>query len=264
MSFWLWKRFKNVVVSEVPTSQDLDYGYVFVFWLQGEHKAPPIVKACISSVRKWCSDRNVVVLDKENYSKYVSLPECLLRKYECGGVSHAHFSDVLRFELLREHGGIWVDATDFISMPLPNYVFEYTFFSLNGAYSDDLVWKWTSWFMVAQKGDLLVENMCRFYEIYWKKYDSAITYLFLDCWVLALYNHIPSIKNNIDALPDCKGKCYSIASNWNKLYSEEYYQHLMSCFFVNKLTYKGSLPPIEKDGVLTVFGKLLKYIKYDC
>ena len=81
-----------------------------------------------------------------------------------GGVSLAHFSDVLRFELLREHGGIWVDATDFISMSLPNYVFEYTFFSLNGAYSDDLVWKWTSWFMVAQKGDLLVENMCRFYR----------------------------------------------------------------------------------------------------
>lgn len=40
LSFWLWKRFKNVVVSEVPTSQDLDDGYVFVFWLQGEHKAP--------------------------------------------------------------------------------------------------------------------------------------------------------------------------------------------------------------------------------
>ena len=110
----------------------------------------------------------------------------------------------------------------------------------------------------------MFENMCRFYEAYWKKYDSAVTYLFLDCWVLALYNHIPSIKQNIDALPDCKGKCYSIISNWNKLYSEEFYHHLMSCFFVNKLTYKDHLPPIEQDEALTIYGKLLKSTIYDC
>lgn len=177
-----------------------------------------------------------------------------------GGVSHAHFSDVLRFELLREHGGVWIDATDFISMPIPDFVFDGSFYSLNGAYTNGLGWKWASWFMAAKKGDLLVENMCRFYEAYWEKYDSAVTYLFLDCWVLALYNHIPSIKNNIDALPDCKNKCYSIISNWNKVYSEKEYNDLVNRFFVNKLTYKGLLPSIEKEGKLTVYGKILKDI----
>lgn len=149
-------------------------------------------------------------------------------------------------------------------MPIPSYVFDYPFFSLNGAYSDDLEWKWTSWFMAAKKGDLLVENMCRFYEAYWERYDSAVTYLFWDCWVLALYHNIPSIKNNIDSLPNCKSKCFSIISNWNKVYSEESYCHLMNRFFVNKLTYKGPLPPIEQNETLTVFGKLLKSMNYDC
>ena len=64
VSYWLWKSFKGSVVSEVPKTSDTDDGYVFVFWLQGEHAAPPIVKVCISSIRKWCFDRKVVVLDK--------------------------------------------------------------------------------------------------------------------------------------------------------------------------------------------------------
>ena len=70
VSYWLWKSFKGSVVSEVPKTSDTDDGYVFVFWLQGEHEAPPIVKVCISSIRKWCFDRKVVVLDKNNYTHY--------------------------------------------------------------------------------------------------------------------------------------------------------------------------------------------------
>lgn len=85
LSAWLWKRFKGVVVSDFPKTCNTDDGYVFVFWLQGENDAPSIVKACISSVRMWCSDRNVVVLDKDNYSQYATLPESLVYKYESGG-----------------------------------------------------------------------------------------------------------------------------------------------------------------------------------
>ena len=198
LSNWLWRKFRQTVILHKEKAGIPDDNYVFVFWLQGEDKAPAIVKACISSIRKWCVGKEVVVLDEKNYSQYATLPSSLLARYEMGGVSHAHFSDVLRFELLREHGGIWIDATCFVSQSFPMYVYEYSFFSLNGAYTGGLGWKWTSWFMAAKKGDLLVENMCRFYEAYWGKYESAVTYLFLDCWVLALYNHIPEIKAEID------------------------------------------------------------------
>ena len=97
LSYWLWKHFKGSVVSEFPKTSDTDDGYVFVLWLQGEHNAPPIVKACLSSVRKWCSDRKVVVLDKDNYSQYASLPECLVRKYEYGGGKSCSFLRCLAF-----------------------------------------------------------------------------------------------------------------------------------------------------------------------
>ncbi len=260
LSDWLWSNFSQTVVSQAKTTDIPDDKYVFVFWLQGEQQAPPIVKACISSIRKCCVGREVVVLDEGNYSQYATLPPSLLTKYKSGGVTHAHFSDVLRFELLREHGGVWIDATCFISQAFPSYVYEHSFFSLNGAYDGGLGWKWTSWFMAAKKGNLLVENMCRFYEAYWKKYDSAVTYLFLDCWVLALYNHIPEIKAEIDSLPIC-GKCFSIISKWGHIYSEDLMDDITSQYFVNKLTYKAPLPNERVGEHLTIFGKLIEKFK---
>ncbi len=114
--------------------------------------------------------------------------------------------------------------------------------------------------MAAKKGDLLVENMCRFYEAYWKKYDSAVTYLFLDCWVLALYNHISEIKAEIDSLPIC-GKCFSIISKWGHIYSEDLMDDITSQYFVNKLTYKAPLPSERVREHLTIFGKLIEKFK---
>lgn len=158
LSEWLWRRFKSTVI--VKRQVELKKSnYMFVFWWQGIAEAPEIVKACIKSIQYWCLDNTIIILDEDNYSNYVSMPSCVINAFSKGEVSIAHFSDVMRFELLRKYGGIWIDATCFITHPIPQYVYDYSFFSLNGAYTNDLNWKWTSWFMSVKKGDLLVENM---------------------------------------------------------------------------------------------------------
>lgn len=158
---------------------------------------------------------------------------------------------------MKEYGGVWIDATCFLSKSLPHNIFNYNFYSLNGAYTD-LKWKWTSWFMVAKKGDLLVENMCRFYEAYWNKYHTAITYLFLDCWILAMYNNIPNIKKEIDEIPYSGEKCFSIICKWHNIYSENLFKSITDTYFINKLTYKPPLPKEIDNGRVTIYGKLLK------
>lgn len=55
-------------------------------WLQGLESAPPIVKACY-----------------------------ILDKWKAGIISNTHFSDILCLELLTSRGGIWVDATVFVT-----------------------------------------------------------------------------------------------------------------------------------------------------
>ena len=53
LSNWLWKRFEYTVkyVNDIMHEIE-DDGYVFVFWYQGVQSAPPVVKACIASVKK--------------------------------------------------------------------------------------------------------------------------------------------------------------------------------------------------------------------
>lgn len=86
LSRWLWKRFSYIVVEEEVENQEIYENYVFVFWLQGEQQAPPIVKACLASIRQWCADRQVVVLDKTNYMKYATLPDSLVLKWKTGEI----------------------------------------------------------------------------------------------------------------------------------------------------------------------------------
>ena len=91
-------------------------------WLQGEESAPPLVKACWRSVRHNCPSHNLVVLDSETVFDYITLPAEIKAKWRSGKISPAHFTDICRVELLYEHGGIWLDATDFVASDFPEWL----------------------------------------------------------------------------------------------------------------------------------------------
>lgn len=46
---------------------------------------------------------------------------------EKGIITNTHFSDLLRIELLINHGGLWLDATTYLTGTLPNYISENDF-----------------------------------------------------------------------------------------------------------------------------------------
>lgn len=258
LSNWLWKRFEYTVKYDNDIMHEIeDDGYVFVFWYQGVQSAPPVVKACIASVKKWCVNRKVVVLDKYNIREYANMPACALERLRNGDISIVHFSDFLRITLLREHGGFWIDATNFLLKPIPEYALSYSFYSLNGAYDKDLGFKWTSWFLYAKKGDIIINNMYHFLEEYWKKYNTILTYVFWDCWLTALYNHVPKIKEMIDSIPKTDNSCFKLNENWHLLAEGDNLRLIDEGFFINKLTYKGKLPERKVNGKLTIYGKIL-------
>ncbi len=87
---------------------------IWQFWDKGEENAPPIVRRCLQSVCEFGGYRQVVLND-ENFCEFVNLPECIVEKYKNGTISKAHFSDILRVALLCIYGGVWLDATVFLS-----------------------------------------------------------------------------------------------------------------------------------------------------
>ena len=45
-------------------------------WWQGEESAPPIVRKCFESVRRYAENCEIVIITKTNYSEYISIPDC--------------------------------------------------------------------------------------------------------------------------------------------------------------------------------------------
>lgn len=117
------------VPEEIP--DHLEPRRIFSLWLQGEEQAPPLVHACLDSIRSK-SGVDVVVLDAQSLFDWIEVPEVILRKWKDGKMSAAHFSDFCRVELLYRHGGVWMDATDYMDAPLPEWLWEADFFVYQG------------------------------------------------------------------------------------------------------------------------------------
>ena len=99
---------------------------IWFCWLQGLENAPEVVKACYHSLVRHLgiagrgstgspTARNegyeIIVIDGKNWREYVDLPEYVVEKWRNGLIPAAHFSDLLRLQLLIRFGGTWIDST---------------------------------------------------------------------------------------------------------------------------------------------------------
>ncbi len=100
---------------------------IYTLWLQGEENAPDLVKACFRSVRANCA-QELVVLDENTIFDYITLPDVIMKKRQRGQIKHAHFADICRVELLYKYGGFWMDATGFVTAPIPQNIVDADFF----------------------------------------------------------------------------------------------------------------------------------------
>ena len=163
---------------------------VWVCWLQGMETAPELVKTCYRSLQQHLHGREIVLLTEQNYRDYVSFPPYLQQKIDCGIISKTHLSDLLRLELLTNHGGTWIDATVFCSgKKIPDYLLDCDLFffqnlkpGLDGHATCASTWLITS----CTHHPILELTRALLYE-YWKKADSLIDYfLFHDFLQLAI------------------------------------------------------------------------------
>lgn len=107
----LKKRYKLQPLNPMK-QESCSSNYVWIFWWQGEENAPDLVKSCIRSVKSALSNgHDIRIISKNNLNDYVSLPNYILKKMECGIIPMAHFSDIVRIALLMKYGGYWFDST---------------------------------------------------------------------------------------------------------------------------------------------------------
>lgn len=163
---------------------------VWVCWLQGMEQAPPLVKKCYASLQTHLKDREIILLTEENYRQYVRLPDFIEEKVRKGIIGPAHYTDLLRLELLLKHGGTWIDATVFCTGgEIPGYMLDSELFMFQNLKPglDGHPTMVSNWFITAcTDHPLLRLTQALLYE-YWRNNNELVDYfIFHDFFQLAV------------------------------------------------------------------------------
>lgn len=238
---------------------------IWVFWWTGEDTAPDLIKVCLKSIRANASGHPVIMIDQTNYAQFVQLPEHILEKHNRGLIGHAHFSDVLRHMLLAKYGGVWIDATVFLSQPLPDRVFQDQFYTFK-SYDPKAIYpsksRWCTYFLAGKPSFPLFAFTAECLIEYWKDHDAIIDYLLMDYVIRIAYEEIPAIGRYIDSLQDNNPMRTVLMDKIRSPYSKELFQELSSSdTFASKLSWRYGKPVLyTKNGELTNYGYLISLL----
>ena len=233
---------------------------IWIFWWQGIENAPEIVKKCIKSIDENRKQHKVVIIDKNNYKEYTYIPNYIIEKVEKGKITLTSFSDIVRMDLLYNHGGIWMDATIFMTKELDKDIYNYSLYTIkHNLYSDWHVCKgkWTGFFLAAGKGNKAIEFFRTFFFMYLKEKEMFITYLLIDCIIAIGYEDIGYIKEMIDIIPINNTKVFELAKEMSKTFDENKYALITEKNNIHKLSYKEKYK-IEDKGRETFYSYIFK------
>lgn len=223
---------------------------IWVCWLQGEENMPFLCKKCLESIRKHSVKHPVKLITFDNYTQYVNIPEYILEKVG-KSISFTHFSDILRANLLADHGGLWLDATIYLTQDLSSY--DLPFFSLKQDYPDNKRtvndWMWTGFFMGGVKGNLMHCYLRDFFNEYWKKERHLIEYLLIDYIMLTGYRNIPAIKRMVDAVPYSCQDLYAISRMLYEPYDANKLNRAIKNTYAFKLKWKNVPKNIDHNSL---------------
>lgn len=127
------RKYKKYLVKrnfEISPKNDFS-NKVWIFWYQGLESAPELVQSTINSIKEQLVNKEIVVLTKDNLNQYVELPTYIEEKFKKGYIPMAHYSDLVRLELLTTFGGLWIDSTVlltgrpfFVDQDIPLFVYK--------------------------------------------------------------------------------------------------------------------------------------------
>lgn len=217
---------------------------IWIFWWQGEKTMPPVVKSCYKSVLKNAEKHPVILITENNIKEYVDIPQYIYEKIKEKKMTFTHFSDILRENLLYKHGGIWMDATIYMTAPFSKEMYKYEYYSIKGAFEE---WEWTGFFQAAGKGNVFAKAVSHLFNCYWKEHDCLISYLLIDCFLAVARRHSSVIDEMVNDLPQKDSSIFVLNDqHLDETYNENTFEKLKGKSNIHKLSYK--YPRFEESG----------------
>jgi hypothetical protein len=234
---------------------------IWQFWDNAAgHTTPEIVKSSLQSVNRFKGNFDLKVLNKATFADYSDLPGYVLDKFNKGQISYTHFSDLLRLNLLKNHGGIWLDATAYMTDFIPASILNEEFFVL---LTDKLTHYPYSFvqncFIRAKKGSFICEAWYRMCIEYWKHETEISDYFQHQLMFKALISNQSKAKNLFKQMPHISedGIHQLVGDNLLKKFDPKEWERIKKASFFQKITYK---VPAEFDYSGTYFSELSKGI----
>lgn len=173
---------------------------IWTIWLQGMEEAPEVVQKCYASMQQHIADRKIVVITEDNYRDYVTFPDHIMEKYQKGIISKVHFSDLLRIELLYQHGGTWLDGTVFCSdVPFHPYILDSELFMFQALKPglDGHCRAPSSWLITAYSHNPIIGLTRALLHNYWKKHNYAVDYFILHDFIQIAIDAYPQVWRKV-------------------------------------------------------------------
>ncbi|TEY03445.1 capsular polysaccharide synthesis protein [Campylobacter sp. US33a] len=248
---------------------------IWQLWFQGEENASDMIKQCFKSVKKQMGDEyEIIILNEKNIKDYLDFPPFVLEKITkktFGEKTIVFFSDLLRVSLLATYGGIWCDASIFLSDKIPQTLRDREFFAFERAqnkpnkeelkkiikspyfsygyfnWNEDFLVRMFSSFVIAKVDNI---SICALRDIlmnYWQKEKNANNhYYFVLHIIYELLKQNNYIKNeSYENKSDIE--CHLLQFHAKDKFNELLWQDIKKQSFLHKLTH---FRTIKKDSCI--------------
>lgn len=189
------KKYSDIVTQGFSGGERKRSDRVWVLWLQGMDKAPALVKACYNSLLEYLPDKCVTVLSENSMDDYINIPGYLHDKRKSGQIPMAQFSDLIRTNLIVNHGGTWIDSTVLLTgTELPHYTMDlplFCFKQLNLSNKDISPIVASNWYISGHSNSKILGLTQNMLWEYWKTHDKLEHYFIFHIFFAIACNRFP-------------------------------------------------------------------------
>ncbi|MCL2688358.1 MAG: capsular polysaccharide synthesis protein [Chitinispirillia bacterium] len=247
---------------------------IWQYWHQEiDESTSKVVVRCLDSVKKYRGDYSVIMLSKNNISDYAELPDYVWRKLGTDRFNFAKLANLIRLYLLYAYGGVWIDATHYLTKPIEAHILKKDFFAYQRSQIppidaavfkkfDPLYFSWDSKFqvrmlnsfMIAKPDNKICGDLLSILLEYWKRERRAGHYFFKQILFnrMMLNNEWKNLNCGIINDTDCH-RLQVISLN---KFDRRVYNEIKAKCGIHKLTYRfhrfGQIPA---DSLLDLFAK---------
>jgi tetratricopeptide (TPR) repeat protein len=221
---------------------------IFVYWAQGWDAAPPVVRRCQEQLRATHSAAEIVALDDATVPDWVDVPASVRSTLS---TNRTELSNVIRLQLLAEHGGVWLDATcfptgnvlDALQTPAGSGFFAFTRRTARPS----------NWLLAASPHHYLVQMLLAGHLAFWQEFNRPSHYFMFHHMFESLFLVDEDFRRRWEQVPDVSaGPPHFFQRSMRREYDDNRFHELLASSFVHKLTYKYAPEVTERSSMLRV------------